>query len=546
MERGISKSKAGQAGQDRRERDEAGSELAALLRQHQEEMAAAWAEMVRALPGSFCGDLPPHEVRSLTLRGLVAIVESLETGSHAVLEEYLAHLCAAGSEAIRDASTVTEALLLCKDAALPIIREARDPDFDAAWALVSHLDARLRWMVGRLTSVCMAVMGRQLSDERARVQMLLDMAQTVGSTLELDEVVSRAAEQIVAALGVDRCSFHLVDEEKRSTIFLRRPSDWSSRVFRSFDSYTSYFHEVLTTREPLTSYDAQSDPRFRRGKARELGAKSAVAVPLMAKDNVIAVAWAYTVDEYRRFTREEIALAQGIGNMLGLVIQNAQLHERSKLVTVMEERARLSREIHDGVAQTLGALQLKASQLEGSLADDRVAESLGHLSELQEMISRAYRDLREAMFGLRTVVEPGMDLVRVLRRFLAHYQVQYGLDARFEAEGAGRVVLEEGTQAQAMRIVQEALRNVLRHAGTGRATVRLERHRDGLRICVMDEGQGFDQSLLEELDKGDHLGLHTMRERAVSVGGTLNVESGPGQGTSVVLQLPLHEDGGLE
>jgi signal transduction histidine kinase len=542
----MGKSRAGQAGQDSREHDEVGSELAAVVRQHQEEIAATWAEMLRSLPDSPYGDLPPHEVRSLTLRGLVAIVESLETGSHAVLEEYLAHICAAGSDAIADASTVTEALLLCKDAALPIIGDACGADAGAAWALVSPLDARLRWMVGRLTSMCMGEMRRQLEEQRSQAAMLLDLAQTVGSTLELDEVVSRAAEQIVAALGVDRCSFHLVDEERRSTVFLRRPSDWSSRVFRSFDSYTSYFREVLTTREPLTSYDAQSDPRFRRGKARELGAKSAVAVPLMAKGKVVAVAWTYTVEDYRRFTREEIALAQGIGNMLGLVIQNAQLYERSKLVTVMEERARLSREIHDGVAQTLGVLQLKASQLEGSLSDDRIAESLGHLAELQEMISRAYRDLREAMFGLRTVVEPGMDLVRVLRRFLAHYQVQYGLDARFEAKGDQPVILDEETQAQAMRILQEALRNVLRHAGTGRATVRLERHVDGLRICVVDEGQGFDRALLQGKDDCRHLGLRTMRERAVSVGGTLNVESGPGQGTSVVLQLPLHEDGGFE
>jgi len=474
------------------------------------------------------------------------MVESLETSSRNVVEEYLANICMVGGEAMPDASALTQALVLCKDAAEPILRHACGPDSGAARALVSELDAPLRRMVGRLTSMCTTEMGRQLHDERARVEMLLDMAQTVSSTLELDEVVGRAAEQIVAALGVDRCSFHLVDEEGRSTVFLRRPADWSSRVFRSFDSYTSYFHEVLMTREPLTSYDAQSHPRFRRDTAREIGARSAVAVPLMARGKVVAVAWAYTVDDYRRFTREEIALAQAIGNMLGLVIRNAQLYERSKLLAVMEERARLLREIHDGIAQTLGAVQLKASQLDDSLSNQQVDESRAHLSELQEMISRAYRDLREAMFGLRTVVEPGTDLVRVLRRFLAHYQVQYGLDARFEAKGDEPVILDEETQAQAMRILQEALRNVRRHAGTGRATVRLERHADGLWICVVDEGQGFDEALLEGLDDSRHLGLHTMRERAASVSGTLNVESGPGEGTSVVLQLPLYEDGESE
>ncbi len=542
----MAKSKAGQAKQNRREHDEVGAELAALLRERQEEIATAWTEMVQALPGSLYSSLPPEEVRSLTLRGIGAMVESLETGPRAALDEYLADICPAGGQAVPDVAAVVETLLLCKDAALPIIRDACGPDSSATWALVSELEECLRWMVGRLTSLCTSEISRQLQEEKARVAILLDMVETVSSTLELDHVVSRVAEEIVTALGVDACTFHLVDEEQRSAVFLRRPADWASRVFRSFDSYKSYFHEVLTTREPVTSYDVQSDPRFPLDTARELRAKSTVGVPLMVKGKVIAVAWAYTVDDYRRFTDEEIALAQGIGNMLGLVIQNAQLYERSKVLTVMEERSRLSREIHDGVAQTLGALQLKASQLEDSLSNQQVDELRGLLSELQDMISRAYRDLREAMLGLRTVVEPGTDLVTVLREYLTHYQAQYGLDVRLEANEGEPAALDGEEQAQAMRIVQEALRNVRRHAGTARATVRIERHAGGLRICVVDEGQGFDQSLLGGWDDSRHLGLRTMRERAQSVGGTVAVESQPGHGTTVVLQLPLYEDGGPE
>jgi len=540
----MGESKARQMKQVGREQEVARSELAALLKQHQGEIATAWAEKVRGLAGSVYANLPLEEVRSLTLRGLEAMEESLKTASPAALDGFLAEICPARSEAIADTSAVTEALLLCKEAALFVIRDVCGPDSCETWVLVSQLDAVLRRMVGGLTSLCTAEMRRQLHDERARVQALLDMAQTVSSTLELDEVVSRAAEQIVAALRADRCSFHLVDEERRSTVFLRRPYDWSSRVLRSFDSYTSYFHEVLTTREPLTSYDAQSDPRFNQDAAREIGAKSALAVPLLVKGKVIAVAWTYTVDDYRRFTDEEIALAQGMGNMLGLVIQNAQLYEQSRLLAVMEERARLSREIHDGIAQTLGALQLKASQLEHALSNQQVDESQGHLSELQEMISRAYRDLREAMLGLRAVVEPGTDLVTVLREYLAHYQDQYGLDVRLDAGQEEPAILEGEVQAQVMRIVQEALRNVRRHAGTGRATVRIERQGDGLRICMVDEGRGFDPGLLDAREDGRHLGLHTMRERAASVGGSLIVESRPAEGTSVVLQLPLYEDGG--
>jgi signal transduction histidine kinase len=438
---------------------------------------------------------------------------------------------------------VTEALLLCREAAVPVIREAFGADSSNTWALTQELDTCLRWMVGRLASLFAAEMSRQLQAQRAQVAMLLDIAQVASSTLELDEVVSRVAEGIVAALGVDRCVFHLLDEEQRSAVYIPQPSDWSSRVVRSFDSYTSIFHEALTTRQPVTTYDVESDPRIpQEYEGREPGAKSSVVMPLLVKGKVVAMAGAFIVRDNRRFTEEEIALAQGIGNVLGLVIRNAQLYEQSKLLVVMEERARLAREIHDGVAQTLGALQLKASELEDSLSKEQVGESRGHLSELQSIISRAYGDVREAMFGLRAILEPGTGLMAALRQYLVHYRAQYGVEVRLEVDENEPATLDGETKAQAMRILQEALSNVRRHARTDKATLRIERHDDGVCLSVVDEGQGFDPGLFDGLDDGRHLGLRTMRERAESVGGTLTVESLPGQGTTVVLELPLVGD----
>jgi signal transduction histidine kinase len=531
------------------EHEQAGLELAALLKQHQEEIATGWAEKIQGLRGTFYGELPTEEVRSVTREGVEAIAESLETGSHTLLDEYLGDICPAGSGAMPDTSAVTEALLLCKDATLPVICEACDADSGEILDLVSELDALLRWMVARLSRMCAADVARRLADEEERVQVLLDMAETVSSSLDLDEVVGRASDQMVDTLGVDGCTFILVDEERRSTVYLRRPSDWSCRFPRSFDSYARAFHELLTTREPTEIYDVQLQARIHHDEdhktARELGVKSSLGVPLMAKGQVKAQVWLYTLDECRHFCDADIALARAIGQLLGLVIHNAQLYEQSKRLAVMEERARLSREIHDGLAQTLGALQLKASQLEDSLSGELAGESRDYLFELQGMISRAYRDLREAMFGLRAVVEPGKGLVAALREYLAQYRAQYGLDVQLEVSGEEPVVLDGETQAQAMRIVQEALSNVRRHAGTGRATVSIEREGDQLRICIVDEGRGFDLGSVEERVDGLQLGLRIMRERAESVGGSFVVESFPGKGTRAALEFQGLRNGRL-
>jgi len=529
--------------QDRAECGQVHQKLAAFLKQHHGEIATAWAELVHASPGSSFASLSPEDAGYLTLRGLEAMSDSLETGSRTVLEAYLVEICPARSELAADLPSVVEALMLCKDAALPVVRGAFGPDSDQTWALVSELETFLRGMVGQLTGMCTAEMTQQLQQERARVAMLLDIAEAASSTLELDEVVRLVAEEIAAALVVDGCTFHLVDEEHRSAVQLLQPSDWSSRVLRPLDSYQSYFHEVLTSRRPVTSYDVQSDPRFPLETSRKLRAKSAVGVPLMVKGKVVAVAWAYTVQDHHRFTPEEVALAQGIGNLLGLIIQNAEVYEQSRLLAVLEERTRLAREIHDGLAQTLGALQLKASQIEESIPAGQVVETEAHLSDLQEMISRAYRDLREAMLGLRAAVEPGTGLVSALREYVTHYQAQYGLEVALEASDDEPATLDGETKAQAMRVVQEALSNVRRHAGARRATLGIKRDGDSVRICVADEGRGFDPSLFEGSDDMRHLGLRTMRERAESVGGTLTVNSQPGHGTRLVLELPVGGDG---
>jgi nitrate/nitrite-specific signal transduction histidine kinase len=267
-------------------------------------------------------------------------------------------------------------------------------------------------------------------------------------------------------------------------------------------------------------------------------------VPLTVKGDVLAVAWASTLRDYRRFSQEEVDLARVMGNELGLLIRDAQLYEQSKQLAVMEERGSLAREIHDGMAQTLGALRLKASQLEDAFDNQKIDESQGYLSELEEMISGAYRDLREAILGLRAAVDPGEGLVAALREYVTHYQAQHGLDVLLEARDDKVAALDGETQVQAMRVVQEALSNVRRHAGTDSATLQIIEDSGGLRICIKDEGRGFAPGLLGELHDGLHLGLRTMRERAESVGGTLTIQSSPGQGTRVVLQLPTNTHGG--
>jgi nitrate/nitrite-specific signal transduction histidine kinase len=236
-------------------------------------------------------------------------------------------------------------------------------------------------------------------------------------------------------------------------------------------------------------------------------------------------------------------LALGIANAVAPAIENARLYQRVEQLAVLEERARLAREIHDDVAQVLGALQLKVSLLDDLLSGDKITQARASLPELQDMISEAYTGVRELVFNLRAVALPTAGLLPSLQEYLADYRLHYTLDVSLEADADAAALLDGNRSVQVIRIIQEALTNARRHAQAGHAWVRIERLGERVSVSVEDDGQGFDPSGAFSADQ-PHFGLQVMRERAEKVCGRLAVNSRPGAGTRVELCLPGSPNGG--
>jgi len=250
------------------------------------------------------------------------------------------------------------------------------------------------------------------------------------------------------------------------------------------------------------------------------------------------VAIALTRADCPAFTDEQIELARSLADAAALAIENARLYQQREQWAVTKERARLSREIHDDLAPMLGSLQLRASFIAELLSDGQVVQARANLCELQDMISEAYTDVREEIFSLRANVSPGMAFLPTLREYLADYQVHYGMDVQLEIKGRGEASLAGSAQVQVIRIIQEALTNVRKHARTRRASVCIERDNGCVRVSVQDGGQGFEPAGVLAKDR-QYIGLQVMSERAESIGGTLTLESQTGTGTTVVLVVPV-------
>ncbi|HEY3313059.1 MAG TPA: sensor histidine kinase [Anaerolineales bacterium] len=207
---------------------------------------------------------------------------------------------------------------------------------------------------------------------------------------------------------------------------------------------------------------------------------------------------------------------------------------------IAEERDRISRELHDGLAQLLGYVSTKASAVRVFLQNGKVEQAENNLTQLEEAAQSLAADAREAILGLRTNGQVGDDFSTLVYEYLRQFGRLSGLNINIRADlDALHLPLE--AQLQVLRIIQEALSNVRKHSQAKEVTIRLEEQDPRQVLVIEDNGVGFDLAALM-IDNQIRFGLFTMRERALSIGADLEVDTAIGKGTRVVIKLPLERN----
>ena len=308
-------------------------DLAILLRRHQDEIAAAWAEKVHDLPGTRHNQLPLCEICSSTSRGIAAVIESLTTGSRDVIDTYLVDLSVMRLQMEFDISEVIEALLLLKEVALPIIWRTYPLGSTEAYEAVALLDACLRSMIGRFGHLYAEAMSRSLRAQQERTALILDAAEAANSTLRLDQVLQRIVEKSTETFG-SGCALYSWDAERELLVPQIRSDSPDKECLNTFceiallPASSALLHDMLEHEKPITCYDA--DDQYGQEMAQALGLESALIVPIVLDGQVFVTVIGSRLQECHRFTEEDIKLAQGMANAVGLAIKNAQLYERTR------------------------------------------------------------------------------------------------------------------------------------------------------------------------------------------------------------------------
>ncbi len=241
--------------------------------------------------------------------------------------------------------------------------------------------------------------------------------------------------------------------------------------------------------------------------------------------------------QVRGFDVDEVETLSSLAGQAVLAIEHDRLEMRLRELAVVDERERIARELHDGIAQVLGYVNTKSQAVDGYLEAGRIEDARVQLAELGSAARAVYVDIRESIIGLRGPIEPGQGLGAALaahaRRAAeaSRFGLELAIDPATEA-----LRLDADAEANLYRIAQEALTNVRKHAGAGR--VRLATRLDGglLTVSVADDGRGLPAS--GTYDKPGY-GLRAMRERAARIGATFQLMNQVGGGVLVRVVLPL-------
>jgi signal transduction histidine kinase len=243
------------------------------------------------------------------------------------------------------------------------------------------------------------------------------------------------------------------------------------------------------------------------------------------------------------FSGAERTLLGALADMASIAVRTARLHEAEEQWTIHSERDRIARELHDSLAQVLGVIHLQLRALETRAKDEATVAMADELGEIADTADEAYRDVREAILGLRETVREDDGLEGSLREYLRKYNRQTGIVTKLTCEGDTRSVLTPRVEVQLLRVVQEALTNTRKHSRAKHVIVRIDCTGPIASLTIEDDGVGFDPSTASRSMEGG-FGLASMRERVEQVGGRIALHTAPNEGTTIVVELDAEDTRG--
>lgn len=265
-------------------------------------------------------------------------------------------------------------------------------------------------------------------------------------------------------------------------------------------------------------------------------AQALAVVPLKLDTRSVGALWVARFEKCA-FRETDLIWLNCLADQVVITIKHGIMTSQLQSLSVIDERARIAREMHDGLAQVLGYMNVQVQTLEAFLQQGKLDKVQSKLEQMRDAVQLAHADVRENILSLRTTLDADKGVITGIQEYLEAFGVQAQIATEFTNHIEDELELPPLAEVQLVCILREALTNVRKHANATNVSVTLTKQgwSEDARIVmtIRDDGVGFS-----DYEKKRHFGLQTMTERAQSVGGSLLVSSKPGKGTQVECWIP--------
>lgn len=382
------------------------------------------------------------------------------------------------------------------------------------------------------------------------LEIVYDVAASINSSRDLDELLTRFLSTLTNVVNARAAVVRLITEDGQMRLVSSLGLD----------------EELMQKEQLLPSEQCLCGSAYRRdevcyqkisncdkiiGRAffdsQDIGM---IAVPLQYRDKTLGVYNLFVEDGKLPNPEDMTILLTNIGRHLGMAIDKARTDNESKRLSIMEERTRLAHELHDSLAQTLASLRFQVRVLDETLRRGQEPEIWFELEKIENNLDEAYAELRELITHFRAPIDK-RGLIPAVEHLVDRFRNRSKISIFLQKEW-NVLQLSASIEMQVLRIIQESLNNICKHsqAQTVRVFMRSDTHGD-CSILIEDDGIGMNIAPQSDRTSGDHLGLSIMQERAKRIGGTVQFESEPGEGTRIFLhfhypELPQPEISGIK
>lgn len=390
----------------------------------------------------------------------------------------------------------------------------------------------------------------ELEKRTQELAVLHKVADTLNRSLDLDEVLKTSLDMVLEVTGADAGSIQLLDHQS-GTLPMKAHRGLPNQVMDQHEGLKvgeCLCGRVALSGESIVFDETLSQKINDRPLCYIVGFQSLVALPLKYKESVVGILHVAAHREHH-FQPRDVRLLSAISSEIAVAVENARLYREiqlreelrgellSKVISAQEEeRKRIARELHDEAAQILTAILVSLQAAEDALPPAQAREK-ANLAKARNEAAKTLREMREMILELRPTVLDDFGLIPAIEWYAENRLKASGIKTSIEVTGHARR-LDTQTETALFRIVQEAINNITRHAKAREVQISLDFQDVKVVGIIKDDGTGFDVSRTER-----GIGLIGMQERASLLRGNCTIQSSPGSGTRIRVEIPIETKG---